>query len=263
MASGTILVTGGAGYIGSHVVRQLCEAGEAVVVLDDLSTGFESAVLGAPLVVGNTGERDMVTRLLDTHRVETVMHFAARTIVPESVADPLRYYGNNTCATRNLLECCQRQGVRHIVFSSTAAVYGIPEGGRAREDSPTSRSIRTALEAHERMDAARSSAASPLRHVILRYFNVAGCDPGDAHRPVDGGGDAAVQGRRRSRRRQAQAAQRVRHRLSDAGRHWCARLHPRRGSGRRARARAALPASRAASRRRSTAATVTAIRCAK
>jgi UDP-glucose 4-epimerase len=179
MANGTILVTGGAGYIGSHVARQLREAGENVVILDDLSTGFEKATLGAPLVVGNTGDREVVSKLIDAHRIETVMHFAARTIVPESVADPLRYYGNNTCATRNLLECCQRQGVKHFVFSSTAAVYGIPEGGRAREDSPTSPiNPYGASKLMSEWMLRDLSAASPLRHVILRYFNVAGCDPG-------------------------------------------------------------------------------------
>src|ERR1700709_2625509 len=103
---GTILVTGGAGYIGSHVVLQLVEAGEKVVVLDDLSTGFADAVIGAELVVGNVGDSGKVSALLRDRSVATVMHFAARTIVPESVTDPLRYYGNNTCATRNLLACC-------------------------------------------------------------------------------------------------------------------------------------------------------------
>src|SRR6266702_1448400 len=137
MSSSSILLTGGAGYLGSHVVLQLRARGEQVVVLDDLSTGFRQAVLDTPLVVGKVGDRDLVMETLRSHGVDTVMHFAARTIVPESVADPLRYYGNNTCATRNLLECCQRQGVQHVVFSSTAAVYGMPEGGGAREDSPT------------------------------------------------------------------------------------------------------------------------------
>src|SRR5699024_7677077 len=99
---GTVLVTGGAGYIGSHVVLQLVEAGERVLVLDDLSTGFREALGDVPLVVGNVGDRYLVGQLLREHGVDTVMHFAARTIVPESVAVPLRYYGNNTCATRNL-----------------------------------------------------------------------------------------------------------------------------------------------------------------
>jgi UDP-glucose 4-epimerase len=125
----TILVTGGAGYIGSHVTRQLRARGESVVVLDNLSTGFRSAVMDAPLVVGDTSDRSLVSRLLVEHRIDTVLHFAAHTIVPESVADPLKYYGNNTCATRSLLQCCSEAGVRHFVFSSTAAVYGIPDGG--------------------------------------------------------------------------------------------------------------------------------------
>ena len=99
-----ILVTGGAGYIGSHVVLQLAEAGERVVVVDDLSAGFRESVIGAELIVGNVGDQQLMEKILREHDVDTVMHFAARTIVPESVADPLRYYGNNTCATRNLLE---------------------------------------------------------------------------------------------------------------------------------------------------------------
>ena len=127
----TVLVSGGAGYIGSHVVRQLCEAGEQVVVLDDLSTGFRSAVPEGLLVTGNTGDRDLVTALLAGHKVTTILHFAAHTIVPESVSDPLKYYGNNTCATRNLLECAVHAGVRNFIFSSTAAVYGIPANGIA------------------------------------------------------------------------------------------------------------------------------------
>src|SRR5215218_9910854 len=120
MPSLSILVTGGAGYIGSHVVRQLVERGERVVVLDNLSSGFRSAVLGAPLVVGDTGDRQAVSQLLNEHAIDTVLHFAAHTIVPESVSNPLKYYGNNTCSTRNLLQCCQEAGVKHFVFSSTA-----------------------------------------------------------------------------------------------------------------------------------------------
>jgi UDP-glucose 4-epimerase len=177
MTRSSILVTGGAGYIGSHVVLQLVAAGERVVVLDDLSTGFRDAVIGAPLVVGDTGDAALVTRLLAEHAVDTVMHFAARTIVPESVADPLRYYRNNTCASRSLIECCVRAGVPHFVFSSTAAVYGIPDGGRASEDTPT-RPINpygTSKLMTEWMlrDVAASSA---LHYVALRYFNVAGSD---------------------------------------------------------------------------------------
>jgi UDP-glucose 4-epimerase len=177
MTHGTILVTGGAGYIGSHVVTLLLDAGERVVVLDNLSTGFREAVVGAPLVVGDTGDQALVPRLLEEHGVDTVMHFAARTIVPESVADPLRYYGNNTAATRSLLECCVAARVKHFVFSSTAAVYGMPDGGVADEDAPT-RPINpygTSKLMSEWMlrDVA---AATPLRYVALRYFNVAGSD---------------------------------------------------------------------------------------
>lgn len=175
----SILVTGGAGYIGSHVVRQLVERGERVVVLDNLSTGYRSAVLGAPLVIGNTGDPETVNRVLAGHQVETVMHFAAHTIVPESVSDPLKYYGNNTCATRNLLECCSRAGVKHFVFSSTAAVYGIPPDGLASEQTPTAPINPYGLSKLMSEWMLRDlAAASPLRYVALRYFNVAGSDPG-------------------------------------------------------------------------------------
>lgn len=174
MAQASILLTGGAGYIGSHVLRRLREAGESVVVLDDLTTGFSEAVLGAPLVIGNTGDR-----VLAKYSVSTVMHFAARTMVPESVADPLRYYANNTCATRNLLECCQRAGVETFIFSSTAAVYGIPENGVASEESPSApiNPYGTSKLMSELMLRDLGHVSSPMRHVILRYFNVAGCDP--------------------------------------------------------------------------------------
>lgn len=175
----SILVTGGAGYIGSHVVRQLRERQESVVVLDNLSTGFRSAVLDAPLVVGDTGNPELVARVLREHSIDTVMHFAAHTIVPESVSNPLKYYGNNTCSTRSLLQVCNEANVKHFVFSSTAAVYGIPEGGVAAEDSPT-RPINpygTSKLMSEWM-LRDLSAASELRYVVLRYFNVAGSDPG-------------------------------------------------------------------------------------
>ena len=178
MSSKPILVTGGAGYIGSHVALQLHEAGERVIVLDNLSTGFRSAVLHGELVVGDTGDKALVSRILSEHGIDTIMHFAAHTIVPESVENPLKYYGNNTCSSRSLLECAAAAGVAHFVFSSTAAVYGIPEGGTAAEDSPTQpiNPYGTSKLMTEMM-LRDLSAATDVRHVVLRYFNVAGSDP--------------------------------------------------------------------------------------
>jgi UDP-glucose 4-epimerase len=177
MSHGTLLVTGGAGYIGSHVLLQLRARGEKVVVVDNLSRGFRQAVLDAPLVVADVGDRKAMVQVLRAHGVETVLHFAAHTIVPESVREPLKYYGNNTCATRNLLECCLEGGVRHFVFSSTAAVYGTPRDGEAEETTATApiNPYGTSKLMSEWMlrDAA---AASDMRYVALRYFNVAGSD---------------------------------------------------------------------------------------
>jgi len=171
-------VTGGAGYIGSHTVLQLVARGERVVVLDDLSTGFRQAVRDVPLVVGNVGDRKITDALLAEHKVDTIIHFAAHTIVPESVSNPLKYYGNNTCSTRSLLEAASNAGVKHFVFSSTAAVYGIPATGLASEDSPNApiNAYGTSKLMSEWM-LRDLSAATSLRHVVLRYFNVAGSDP--------------------------------------------------------------------------------------
>ena len=178
MAANKILVTGGAGYIGSHTVRQLGEAGEDVVTLDNLTKGFRDHVLYGDFVEGDTADKALVSGLLREHRVDTVIHFAAHTIVPESVADPIKYYRNNTCATRNLLECCAEAGVRHFVFSSTAAVYGIPESEQCWEETPTAPinpyGMSKLMSEHMLRDL---GAASDLRFVILRYFNVAGSDP--------------------------------------------------------------------------------------
>ena len=177
MSNKAILITGGAGYIGSHVLLQLQSRGERVVVLDNLYSGFRQAVRAAPLIVGDVGDPQIVARILGEHDVDTVMHFAANTIVPESVRDPLKYYGNNTCATRSLLDICMREGVRAFVFSSTAAVYGFPAGGIADED--------TALAPINPYGTSKLmsewllrdlAAVSDFRYVCLRYFNVAGSD---------------------------------------------------------------------------------------
>lgn len=173
-----ILVTGGAGYIGSHVVRLLTAAGQPVVVLDNLSTGFAESVLGAELVVGDTGDQALVSQLLEEHNVDTVIHFAAHTIVPESVTDPLKYYGNNTCCSRSLLACCQAAGVKHFIFSSTAAVYGIPDDEACSEESPLSPINPYGMSKLMTETMLRDlGKATDMRHVILRYFNVAGSDP--------------------------------------------------------------------------------------
>jgi len=178
MKNKKILVTGGAGYIGSHVVRQLGAAGEDLITLDNLSTGFAAAVTAGELIVGDTGDADLLERVFAEHDIDAVMHFAAHTIVPESVADPLKYYGNNTASSRTLLEAAARHNVRHIVFSSTAAVYGIPEGGKASEDSPTQpiNPYGTSKLMTEWMLRDLSAAGGP-GYVALRYFNVAGCEP--------------------------------------------------------------------------------------
>jgi UDP-glucose 4-epimerase len=178
MSQRGVLVTGGAGYIGSHVVKQLGAMGERLVVLDNLTTGFSDAVLHGAFVQGDTCDAALVSSLLSEYDVEAVLHFAAHSIGPESVADPRKYYGNNTCKTRNLLQCCHEAGVKHFIFSSTAAVYGIPDGAYCCEESPLApiNPYGTSKLMSETMLRDLSSA-SDLRHVVLRYFNVAGCDP--------------------------------------------------------------------------------------
>ncbi len=178
MSKKFILVTGGAGYIGSHVVRQLGIRGESIVTLDNLSTGFEAAVTSGEFVHGDTGDEALLEQLFSDYDIDTVMHFAAHTVVPESVSDPLKYYRNNTASSRTLLDVANRHGVEHFVFSSTAAVYGIPEGGHASEDSPTQpiNPYGTSKLMTEWMLRDLAAAGGP-RYVALRYFNVAGCEP--------------------------------------------------------------------------------------
>ena len=178
MSKKGVLVTGGAGYIGSHVVRQLGEMGERIVVLDNLYSGFAESVLYGELVIGDTGDRELVARILREHDIDSVLHFAAHTVVPESVSNPLKYYGNNTSNTRSLLQCCSEAGIKHFIFSSTAAVYGMPDTPMASEDTPTApiNAYGTSKLMSEMM-LRDLSAVTDLRHVVLRYFNVAGSDP--------------------------------------------------------------------------------------
>lgn len=175
----TILVTGGCGYIGSHMVHALADAGENVVVLDDLSTGFRAALpAGVPLYVGNVGDESLVCAILGAHTVRAIIHFAAAIVVPDSVRDPLFYYRNNTMNTRALLECAVKSEVRHFIFSSTAAVYGSPETTSVGEDAPTRPlSPYGASKLMSEMMLRDVAAAHDLKYVILRYFNVAGADP--------------------------------------------------------------------------------------
>lgn len=180
MPNKPILVTGGAGYIGSHVVKLLGERGEKVVILDDLSTGNAEAVLHGELVVGKTGDRELVSRILTDKGIDTVLHFAAHTIVPESVENPLKYYANNTCSTRNLLQACQDCSVSHFIFSSTAATYGVPDASISACGEELATAPINAYGYSKLMSEVMLrdlSAATDLKHVTLRYFNVAGSDP--------------------------------------------------------------------------------------
>jgi len=174
-----ILVTGGAGYIGSHVVKQLGDAGHAVTVLDNLSTGRREAVLSGELVVGDLGDSALLDTVLSQGQFDAVMHFAGSIVVPESVTDPLKYYANNTANTLQLLGACVRHGVNRFIFSSTAAVYGIADKALVSEDEPLVpiNPYGASKMMSERM-IADAAAAHPLKYVILRYFNVAGAEAG-------------------------------------------------------------------------------------
>ena len=172
-----VLVTGGAGYIGSHVVRQLGDAGHEIVVYDNLSTGHSWAILHGKLVVGDLADIVSLERLFEKYSFDAVMHFAANVVAPESVAEPLKYYGNNTRNTLNLLEVCAKFGVNNIIFSSTAAVYGMADSETVSEESPLQpiNPYGASKMMSERM-LMDLSVASSLKYVILRCFNVAGAD---------------------------------------------------------------------------------------
>jgi UDP-glucose 4-epimerase len=175
----TVLVTGGAGYIGSHMVQALKEAGESVVVIDNLSTGFADVLPdGVPLLVGDAGDESVVGNAIARHGVESIIHFAGSIVVPDSMRDPLGYYRNNTMTTRSLLNAAVKAGVSRFIFSSTAAVYGNPDQVPVPENAPTrplspygSSKLMTEIMLHD------VASAHGMNYVVLRYFNVAGADP--------------------------------------------------------------------------------------
>ena len=175
----SVLVTGGAGYIGSHMVLELLDAGEKPVVLDNLSTGFRWAVPeGVPLIIGDFGDQALVERLIAEHHISAIIHFAAKIVVPESVADPLAYYENNTAKARHLIASAVKCGIKHFIFSSTAAVYGEPKANPVTESeplAPVSPYGRSKLMVEWMLEDV--SRAHDFKHVVLRYFNVAGADP--------------------------------------------------------------------------------------
>src|SRR6201989_2944919 len=175
----TVLVTGGAGYIGSHMVHALAEAGESVVVIDNLSTGFSNFLPeGVPLFIGDAGDENLVEGVIAQHRVESIIHFAGSVVVPDSMRDPLGYYRNNTMTTRSLLNAAVKCGISRFIFSSTAAVYGDPDQMPVVEHAPTrplspygSSKLMTEIMLHD------VASAHDMRYAVLRYFNVAGADP--------------------------------------------------------------------------------------
>jgi UDP-glucose 4-epimerase len=174
-----VLVTGGCGYIGSHFVHELVDAGESVVVIDDLSTGFRTAVpASVPVFIGNAGDQALASAVIEAHGVTAIVHFAASIVVPDSVRDPLGYYKNNTVNTRALIEVAVKNKIAQFIFSSTAAVYGNPATMPVAEDAPTqpmspygTSKLMSEIMLHD------AAAAYGLKYVILRYFNVAGADP--------------------------------------------------------------------------------------
>ena len=175
----TVLVTGGAGYIGSHMVHALADAGESVAVVDNLSTGFSQFIPeGVPLYIGDAGDENLLEGVIGSHNVDTIIHFAGSIVVPDSMRDPLGYYRNNTGTTRNVLASAVKCGVRKFIFSSTAAVYGNPERMPVAEDAPTRPlSPYGTSKLMTELMLADTARAHDFRYVALRYFNVAGADP--------------------------------------------------------------------------------------
>ena len=242
-----VLVTGGAGYIGSHAVLALLDAGWPVVVIDNLSTGFDWAVPQGAVVRprATSPTRRLLARLIAEHGIGAIMHFAGSVVVPESVEDPLKYYQNNTVKSRALIESAVKGGVRHFIFSSTAATYGIPDTVPVAEEAPTEpiNPYGWSKLMTERM-LKDSAAAYPLNYCALRYFNVAGADPAGPLRPIDQGRDPFDQGRGRGGDRQARPCRHLRQRLRHARRHRRPRLYPCQRPRRRP-----CPRARAADRR--------------
>jgi UDP-glucose 4-epimerase len=175
----TVLVTGGAGYIGSHMVHALADAGESVVVIDNLSTGFSAFVPeGVPLFIGDAADENLVEGVIAAHGIESIIHFAGSVVVPDSMRDPLAYYRNNTMTTRSLLNVAVKCGINRFIFSSTAAVYGNPDQVPVPENAPTrplspygTSKLMTEIMLHD------TASAHGMSYVVLRYFNVAGADP--------------------------------------------------------------------------------------
>jgi len=175
----SVLITGGAGYIGSHMAHTLAGAGESIAIIDNLSTGVEKNMPpGVPFIKGDIADQALVARIIKDHRIDSVIHFAGSVVVPESVEKPLDYYANNTSGARSLIESCVRHGVPNFIFSSTAATYGTPKVLPVSEDSPTvpdSPYGRSKLMTEWILQD--TAAAHPIKFGILRYFNVAGADP--------------------------------------------------------------------------------------
>jgi UDP-glucose 4-epimerase len=174
-----ILVTGGAGYIGSHTIKQLGEAGYDIVVYDNLSTGTASAITYGRLIQGDLADRQQLSQVFAEHNFDAILHFAASICVPDSIVKPLDYYSNNTANTLNLLHCCEQFGVNKFIFSSTAAVYGQPEVNPITEDTrPDPLNPYGSSKLMSERLIRDYAIASDLRYIILRYFNVAGAEVG-------------------------------------------------------------------------------------